>query len=294
MASYIDMLDTSGVRVALSPVAPNHGLKLGRFDLSPRIACNEQQSTMQKDFPQRFVGVVGIDPGEGVPESLVTLEYCVKNLGLRVATIEPGRQTFLAPNPADKRLYDIYSLAQALEIPIIIQTSGLKGGCSIDYAHPRWIDQIAHDFPKLGIICAHACTPYARELSCVIRRRSNVFASPDCYTFQDFSVWNSLATDVPNQLIFASGFPFCGNLEAFVMRYIAAPWNVKFIDNIMYKNAIRALRLEDTPYFSSMLEQPEILGPSARYRTRLELLGHLGLTGKFRRMADLSKFWLRN
>jgi predicted TIM-barrel fold metal-dependent hydrolase len=266
--SYFEWLDKSGVQVALSPTAASLGLKLGRWDLPPRVIDNEQQAELQRAYPRRFVGVAGIDPGNEVHNGLEELKRCVGELGLRVATIEPGRKPLLAPNPADRRLYDFYSLAEQLEVPVIVQTSGLKGGATVDYAHPRWIDQVAHDFPDLNIICAHGCVPYMKELEYVLWRRPNVYTSPDCYTFTNFLACRRYR---PQQLIFGSAYPFA-RVHVMIQLYLAAFWGRKWLDDIMYRNAIRALRLERDPFFASKLEQPRVFGPWVRYRARMALL----------------------
>ena len=266
--SYFQWLEICGVQTALSPTAASLGLKLGRWDLPPRIVDNDEQAELQRRYPKRFVGVAGIDPGNQIHDGLRELERCVNELGLRVATIEPGRKPMLAPDPADRRLYDFYALAEDLEVSVIIQTSGLKGGITIDYAHPRWIDRVAHDFPSLRIICAHGCVPFMKELDFVLRRRPNVYASPDCYTFRDFLACKQYPQ---RQLIFGSGYPFAG-VRVMIQLYLAAFWGRKWLDDIMYRNAIRALRLERDPFFASMLEAPRVLGPSVRYRARAALL----------------------
>jgi len=285
--SFFEWLDKSGVQVALSPTAASLGLKLGRWDLPPRNVDNDEQAEMQRTYPRRFVGVAGIDPGNEVHNGLEELERCVKELGLRVATIEPGRKPMLAANPADRRLYDFYSLADQLEVPVIIQTSGPKGGVSIDYAHPRWIDQVAHDFPNLNIICAHGCVPFMKELECVLEcvlgRRPNVYTSPDCYTFTNFLACTRYR---PEQLIFGSSFPLA-RVDVMIQLYLAAFWGRKWLDDIMYRNAIRALRLDRAPFFASKLEQPKVLGQIVRYRARVALMARLGLVKPIRRLLRL-------
>lgn len=248
--SFFAWLKSVGVDVALSPAAPSLGLTLGRWDLPARHIDNDFQASLQAQYPENFVGVAGIDPGNEVHNGLEELDRCVHQLGLRVATIEPGRKPLLSENPADRRLYEFYALAEEWEVPVIIQTSGLKGGASIDYAHPRWIDQVAHDFPKLHLICAHGCTPYHRELAVVTIRRPNVFASPDIYTFSDF---NACRSTHAGQLIFASGFPF-GDVRKVKNAYMEAPWGkAHSVEDLMFRNAIRALKLDRLPYFSEKL-----------------------------------------
>ena len=144
---------------------------------------------------------------------------------------------------------------------VILQTSGLKGGISIDHAHPRWVDRVAHDFPGLRLICAHGCVPYFRELALVTRRRPNVYASPDLYTFLDFSACQWIQ---PGQLIFASGYPFVP-VERVKKTYLSAPWAGSHkLDDIMYRNAIRALKLEHNALFASRLKQPPVFSRNNR------------------------------
>jgi predicted TIM-barrel fold metal-dependent hydrolase len=276
--SYFEWLDECGVQTALSPTAASLGLELGRWNLPPRIVDNDEQAELQRKYPRRFIGVAGIDPGNVVHDGLRELERCVKELGLRVATIEPGRKPLLAPNPADRRLYDFYGLAEQLEVPVILQTSGLKGGVTIDYAHPRWIDQVAHDFPDLNIICAHGCVPFMSELGAVLWRRPNVYTSPGCYTFTNFRAcrWYH-----PGQMIFGSAYPFAP-VRDMIQLYLAAFWGRMKLDDIMYRNAIRALRLERDPFFASMLEKPRVFGPSDRFRARIASL--VGLRRRIKRI----------
>lgn len=259
-AGFFDWLTKSGIHTALSPTPASLGLKLGRWELPPRHIDNDAQASLQMRYPGRFIGVAGIDPGNEVHRATDELERCVNTLGLRITTIEPGRLPLLARNPADRRLDDFYSLSQELEVPVIIQSSGLKGGISLDYAHPTWIDDVAHRFPRLNLICAHGCVPFFRELEIVLRRRPNVFASPDCYTFRDFQ---SVRSYPPHQIIFASAYPF-GSTNLMLARYLTANWKRRWLDDILYRNAIRALRLEGQPVFSSWMDSAPIYGYQER------------------------------
>ncbi len=253
--SFFAWLDKQGIDTVLSPAAASLGLTLGRWDLPARSINNDKQAELQRQYPERFVGVAAIDPGNVVHNGLQELERCVKTLGLRIASIEPGRKPMLVANPANTRLYDFYQRASDLDVPVIIQTSGLKGGENIDYANPRWIDQIAADFPKLHIICAHGCAPWHKELALVTRRRPNVYASPDLYTFLDLQwcKWTEAG-----QLIFASGFPYV-SVESIKRAYLTAHWgDAHKVDDLMYRNAIRALKLDRIPYFAAKLNSPDV------------------------------------
>lgn len=261
-AAFWADLDRAGVTVAVSVSGQNPGMKLGPKILADRTTTNDDLAAFQNRFPERFVGVAGIDVSNTMHDSSEELVRSVNELGLRVATIEPGRAPWYAPNPADRRLYPFYEQAEALGVPLVIQTSGLKGGKNIDYAHPRWIDQLAEDFPQLRIICGHGCAPFVRELIFVVGRREHVYASPDMYLFfpggQEWVQAVNQFRWMADKFLFASGYPLCRDLKSFVDRFMALEWKPEVLDRILYRNAIRALGLEENPYFGTVLRQPDI------------------------------------
>jgi len=272
-ADFFRDLDEARIRTAVSPSGNNQGMTLGHRLLPPRTTSNDEQAAIQKKHPGRFIGVAAIDTGNITHNALEELERCVRVLGLNIATIEPGRAPLYAPHPADKRLYAFYELAQELEVPVILQTSGLLGGKNIDYANPRWIDQLAEDFPGLNLICAHGCYPYVREIIAVMCRRKNVFASPDLYLFWPGSRdWIEAVNQnrIANNFLFGSAYPLCGNLKKFVDRFLMLDWNPEILDRILYKNAIRALKLEHNPDFGYQHHQSGIKLPGLPLQSKLK------------------------
>lgn len=55
---------------------------------------------------------------------------------------------------------------------------------------------------------------------------------------------------------FASGHPFI-SVKGIKQRYLNAPWGMD-LDNIMTRNAIRALKLDRDPYFAVKLNEPAV------------------------------------
>lgn len=276
--AFLDVLDHAGVNVAVSPVGNNQGMTLGFRELPARVSSNIEQIKYQSQYPQRFVGVAGIDVGNVAHDSLAELEQCAKE-GLRVVTIEPGRGPLFVDHPADRRLYPFYSLAQELGVSVILQTSGLLGGKNLDYAHPRWIDAVAENFPNLRIICGHGCYPYVREMLAVTVRRRNVYASPDLYMFwpgRDDWIHAVNQGVLADKFLFASAYPLCGSLREFVNRFMRLGWKPEVLDRIMYRNAIQALGLTEHPIFGPIYSGPDKLSRFWRtrflVRSRLEFL----------------------
>ncbi|HVS13751.1 MAG TPA: amidohydrolase family protein [Thermoanaerobaculia bacterium] len=216
-------------------------------------ATSTSQARLQRAHPGRYLGVAGIDPAGVVHDPLAEIQRAVEELDLRAIALEPGREPFDAPHPADPRLHPIYALIQELGATLMLQTSGYYGGRNLDYANPRWIDQLAESFPELRIVCGHGCYPWARELVAVAVRRHHVYPSPDLYLYTParrewtYAVNRGLIAD---QLLFGSGYPLGLPLEQSVRRFLIAGWRPRRLDRILYRSALRAFALEVDPAFA--------------------------------------------
>lgn len=274
---FFRLLDAAGIAAAVSVTGNNEGLELGRLRMPPRRTNNDDQARLQETYPGRFVGVAGIDVGGAAHDPVAELRRCAKELGLRLAGIEPGRAPIHAENPADRRVYPFYEEAQALGVTVMLQTSGLYGGKNLDYANPRWVDQVAEDFPRLRIVCGHGCYPYVREMIAVAVRRENVFPSPDLYVFAPSGrewVYAVNTGAIADKLLFGSGFPLSGSLVRSVNRFLLLGFRPKTLDRILRRNALRALGLEDDPRFAALAKEPDAFGAASVGGAALRLALH--------------------
>jgi predicted TIM-barrel fold metal-dependent hydrolase len=250
-------ISASGITTAVSVSGNNPGGRIGKKLFPDRTTPNDLLAQVQKQYPGRFIGVAGIDASNTFHNALDEIERCVVTLGLKAVFIEPGRAPGCLLN--DPCLYPIYDKCSQLGIPIIPQTSGLYGGKTIDYAHPKYIDQIAADFPDLHIICGHGCYPYVREAIVVAARNEHVWMSPDLFLLHGLgaSDWvqavNSNLHGFANKFIFGSGYPM-GNLNGYVKNFHKIPWNKDVLERILYRNALRALKLDTDPVFRALYQ----------------------------------------
>jgi uncharacterized protein len=261
-ARFVRTLDRAGVRTAVAVAGNNDGLALGHRRMPPRRSDADEQARLQRAYPGRYLGVAGIDPSGSLHDPLAEVRRSVEELGLRAVAIEPGREPFDAPHPADPRLETLYGLVQELGATLLLQTSGYYGGRNVDYANPRWIDQVAEAFPGLRIVCGHGCYPFARELVAVAVRRPNVYPSPDLYLYTPARREWTYAVNrglIAGQLLFASGYPLGLPLAQSVRRFLVAGWRPRVLDRVLYRNALRAFALEDDPAFA------QAAAPGRRY-----------------------------
>ena len=202
---------------------------------------NEHVAQLVARYPEKLIGIAAIDPSNQLHDAQREIERSIKVLGLRGVAMEPG---VVKPSMMynDQRLYPIYELCTQLDVPIFLLT-GPWSGYRLDHTNPITIEDVARDFPKLDIVCAHACWPYVMEMIGVALRRRNIYVQPDGFNFRaGGNVLMEAANDMlQDQYLFSSGYPGAP-MKAIVEAYNKFP--LTYRDKIMYHNAQRVLRLD--------------------------------------------------
>lgn len=251
--AFFSEIGTAGITTAVSVSGHNPGAKLAKYDLPERTTSNDMLASVQAAHPGRFVGVAGIDVSNQMHDAIAELERA-HSLGLRAACIEPGRAPGCLLN--DRRLYPFYERCEALKMTLIPQTSGVLGGRLVDYAQPKYIEEVADDFPAMHIVCGHGCYPFVREAIVMASRRQNIWLSPDIYFFHlGHHDWvqaiNSNLLGFSERFVFGSSYPLTG-IKQYVESFRSVQWQPEVLDRILFRNALRALRVENDPVFVSI------------------------------------------
>jgi predicted TIM-barrel fold metal-dependent hydrolase len=133
-------------------------------------------------YPDRFSGLAGVDPTEGM-NGVRRLEHAVTKLGFIGAHTYP-HWFEVAPN--DRKYYPFYTKCCELGVPIQMQV-----GQSLVYYKPRplrsvgrpiHLDDIACDFPELKIIGIHIGIPWHDEMIAMAWKHENVFIGSDAHS----------------------------------------------------------------------------------------------------------------
>jgi predicted TIM-barrel fold metal-dependent hydrolase len=171
-------LDAAGIERAFL-VAPKSG-RLGHpstYHLPYEIVAEAVRA-----HPDRFAGLAGIDPTEGM-DGVRALEHAVKELGFIGAHAYP-HWFELAPDHA--RWYPFYAKCVELDVPIQIQV-----GQSLIYApdyrcrsvgQPITLDAVACDFPELRIVGIHIGIPWHDEMIAMAWKHDNLFIGADAHS----------------------------------------------------------------------------------------------------------------
>lgn len=244
-AAFFEEIEAAGITTAVSASGFNPGACLGKYELPDRTTSNDVLADVQRRNTGRFIAVGGIDVSNRFHSGLDEIRRCNNELGVNIFNIEPGR----APgcDLDDECLFPFYRLMEELGSVVILQTSGLKGGRYLNYAHPDRVERVAERFPELSIICAHGCYPYVREAIVMAMRRENVWLSPEGYLWHlGHDDWlravNKNFENFSRKFLFGSAFPLTP-IKPFVENFLALNWEKEFLNRLLYRNALDALKL---------------------------------------------------
>ena len=169
----------------------------------------EKVAEMVQAHPDRFSGLAGVDPTEGM-FGLQELERAVKVLGFKGAHLYP-HWFEMAPDHA--RYYPIYAKCCELDVPIQMQV----GHC-LRYSaerplksvgRPITLDTIACDFPSLKLVGIHIGWPWTEEMIAVAYKHPNVYIGTDAYAPKhwDKSFVHFMNTFGQDKVIFGTDYP---------------------------------------------------------------------------------------
>jgi hypothetical protein len=206
--SYTEMLlmmDEAGTERAFLVANKTGQLGLpGSWHLPYEIVADAVQQR-----PDRFYGLAGIDPTEGM-KGVRELERAVKEYGFIGAHLYP-HWFELAPDHA--KYYPFYAKCVELDIPIQMQV-----GQSLVYfkdrplrsvGRPITLDTVACDFPELKLLGIHVGIPWTDEMIAMAWKHENVFIVADAHApkYWPKQFVHYINTFGQNKVIFGTDFP---------------------------------------------------------------------------------------
>lgn len=173
----LELMDAGGVGKALLVAAKVGQMGLdGSWHLDPR-----QVADLVQWRPERFRGLMGIDPTEGMA-GVRQLRRAVRDWGFCGAH---GYPHWFDMPPDHARWYPYYAECCELGVPIQLQV-----GQSLVYnprrpmrsvGQPITLDAVACDFPELKLVGIHIGIPWHDEMIAMAWKHSNVFIIADAH-----------------------------------------------------------------------------------------------------------------
>jgi len=165
-----------------------------------------------QQYPDRFYGLAGIDPTEGM-SGVRQLEYAVRTLSFIGAHVYP--HWFELP-PDHAKYYPFYAKCVELGVPIQLQV-GQSMVYAADYprrsvGRPIALDAVACDFPELVIIGIHIGIPWTDEMIAMAWKHRNVYIGSDAHSpkYWPPAFVHFLNTYGQDKVIFGTDFPVLG------------------------------------------------------------------------------------
>jgi predicted TIM-barrel fold metal-dependent hydrolase len=233
----IAMLDAAGVQRAC---IGNAG----------RRASNEDVAAFASKYPDRLIPWFRIWGDEG-EAGVAALEHGVKALGCRGFEISSYREGRYINDPAYRPF-----LAKCVELDIPVRiTVGLHllSDRSYDYAHPKYLDEIAVAFPDLRIVAALSGWPWVAETCAIASRHRNLYIDVACRRVRHMLApgagYEALvyygARNLQDKIIFGTGW---GTQGVPLAKLVAETEELPLKDSVRAKwmggNAARVLKLD--------------------------------------------------
>ena len=177
------------------------------------VASNDRIAEFIRDYPQRFVGIAGVDLERPVA-AVRELDRAVRELGFKALRVIPWLWK-LPPN--DKLYYPLYVKCVELGIPFCTQVGHTGPLMPSEFGRPiPYIDQVAIDFPDLAIVCGHIGYPWTEEMVAVATKHRNVYIDTSAYTVRRYppQLVAYLRTHGAGKVLFGTNWPMIAPRKA--------------------------------------------------------------------------------
>lgn len=230
---FVELLDRAGVERAVVGTAQQ--------------PSNDYTASVVEQFPRKFIGFARISPLDGMA-GVRELERLVRERGLRGLAMAPFRERIYAN---DRRYYPLYAKCVELGIPVRLHTSmPYATDRPYDLGHPKYLDDVASDFPELTIIAGLGGWPWVNELVALARRYPNLYLDTAAHRPRHFATpgsgWepllqfgNTLLQD--KVMVGLSWLTLSQPLETLTGEYLALPLKDSVKEKWLYGNAARVL-----------------------------------------------------
>jgi len=236
--AFLQLIDQAGVDKVVLPAEDNEST------FGTKIP-NESLAEFCRKSPDRFIGFAGVDPHKGM-DAVREFEHAVRELDLRGLNLGPFLQKLF---PTDRRYYPLYAKCIELDVPVILHVGiNFFQEASMEYSHPRYLDQVATDFPELKIVATHGGWPWVTEMVAVAWKHPNVYidtagqspkylAMPTMGWAPLMQLGNSLLQD---RILFATRYPLL-SYERVLKEFHQLPLKDEIKEKWLWQNAARLL-----------------------------------------------------
>jgi len=211
---------------------------------------NEYIADILKRYPHQFIAFSGYNPYK-ISESLSNVERALTTLEFKAVVFRPFVHKCYAN---DQRYYPLYHLCEQKGVPIWIHTSvNWMTTVSIYYGHPRYLEQVLIDFPRLKIIAGHGGWPWVPDTVLMLWKYDNFYADTSSHRPKYLSTpdtgWDMFMryanSTIQDKILFGSDWLSIGmHIKDVLSEVDQWPLKDSVKEKFFYKNAARVFNLE--------------------------------------------------
>jgi len=192
---------------------------------------------------------VQLDPRLG-EEGARELQRCIsESAGFVSFCVSSAGTGYTGSDPIYNPYYDVLEAAGRPVLVLVGYTAGGGGGpggggYELELCHPRYIDRLAIQRPKMQIISGRPAWPWQEEMIAVMLHKSNVWAelhgwAPKYYTD---SLKREIRGRLKSRIMFGADYPML-RYERLVDEWRALGYTDEVLDGVFHGNAERLLGL---------------------------------------------------
>jgi len=212
--AYIADMDDAGIDVSVVM-----GMDFTRVDPTRTPADYIYKFLQRDDRLMGFIGLQTIDTRDRFnAPALKEFEEAVTEKGFVGLKLHPNYSHY---RPNDKTAYPFYQKAVELGVPVLMHMGTTPATfAEYDAGHPRYVDDIAQDFPDLKICVAHMAYPWAEETLGLMRKCPNVYTDFSAACIRPIVLtWNLVLAkeyQMMDRTMFGSDYPCCTPRKDFI------------------------------------------------------------------------------
>jgi uncharacterized protein len=230
--AFVAMLKESGIdyAVVMAELCP----------ITTGICTNETVAEFCKERPE-LIPFASINPATDLAPA-ERLEDLITRLGFRGLKLYPTYQHFY---PNDAKLYPLYAVAQARDIPIMFHTgSSVFQGARLKYGDPLYLDDVAVDFPRLKLLLVHGGRGFWYDRAYFLAKmHENVFLEIAGLPPHNLLKYFPELGRIAHKVIYGSDWPGVADLKENLETVRRLPLTSEQKELILGGNARRLLKL---------------------------------------------------
>ncbi|OPY90548.1 MAG: Amidohydrolase [Syntrophus sp. PtaU1.Bin208] len=230
--AFVGLLKESGIdhAVVMAELCP----------ITTGICTNESVAEFCSGRPE-LIPFASINPATDLAPA-EKLEELITRSGFRGLKLYPTYQHFY---PNDAKLYPLYAVAQARDIPIMFHTgSSVFEGARLKYGDPLYLDDVAVDFPRLKLLMVHGGRGFWYDRAYFLAKmHKNVFLEIAGLPPHNLLKYFPELGRIAHKVIYGSDWPGVTDLAQNLEAVRGLPLTPEQKDLILGGNARRLLKL---------------------------------------------------